>query len=352
MHLPDVAASQVRWFDHLRQTLMRHRLLAAIVLVYATVSLALSLSIGDRVETDKFTHLGRSFMRMVPQMVAVLLIWRLLHMRYRVPGPQQWAWLRADLRAAVTNRERLLSGLVAAVLMLVVLISFAQLKRLIPVIQPFSWDLTFVALDQALHFGTDPWRLAHAIAGAPLVVTFFTGCYNLWLFLMYFSLVFACFSLANRSARMRYLIAFILTWAIGGNLIATLFSSAGPVYVQRLGLGDHFAPLMAVLKAHAAVQPISVVETQNLLWDWYSAPQSLNGISAFPSMHVASTVLMALYARAYHPRLGRVMSVFAGIILLGSVLLGWHYAVDGYVGALIAFTCWWGVGRLLRGRFA
>lgn len=352
MHLPDVAAPQEGWLSHLRQALARHRLLAAVVLAYGAISLVLSLSVGDRMETDKASTLGYNFLKMLPQMAAVLLIWRLLHMRYRVPAPQQWAWLRADLRAAVTDRERLLSGLVAAVLMVVVLISFAQLKRLIPVIQPFAWDQTLIAVDQALHFGMDPWRIAHAIAGAPLVITFFTGCYNLWMFLMYFSLVFACFSVANRSARMRYLIAFILTWAIGGNLIATLFSSAGPVYVQRLGLGDHFAPLMAILHAHAAVQPISVVETQNLLWDWYASPQSLNGISAFPSMHVASTVLMALYARAYHPRLGLAMSVFAGIILLGSVLLGWHYAVDGYVGALIAVTCWWGVGRLLGGRFA
>ncbi len=65
-------------------------------------------------------------------------------------------------------------------------------------------------------------------------------------------------------------------------------------------------------------------------------------------MHVASTVLMALYARAYNRRFGQVMTVFAGVIMLGSVLLAWHYAVDGYAGAAIAVACWLLTGRLIR----
>ena len=248
----------------------------------------------------------------------------------------------------LTDPERLASGLVGLVLMFVVLVSFAQLKRLIPIIQPFAWDETFIVMDRALHFGLDPWQIAHAVAGHPLIVTAITGAYNFWLFLMYFSLIFACFSNANRAARMQYLIAFVLTWAIGGNLIATLFSSAGPVYVERLGLGDHFAPLMALLHDHAATQPITVIASQDLLWDFYTAPDSLSGISAFPSMHVASTTLMALYARAYNRRFGQVMTGFACVIMLGSVLLAWHYAVDGYAGALIALAAWWVATRLVR----
>jgi hypothetical protein len=38
--------------------------------------------------------------------------------------------------------------------------------------------------------------------------------------------------------------------------------------------------------------------------------------------------------------------VFAVLILLGSVHLGWHYAVDGYAGALGAALLWHLVGRL------
>jgi membrane-associated phospholipid phosphatase len=42
------------------------------------------------------------------------------------------------------------------------------------------------------------------------------------------------------------------------------------------------------------------------------------------------------------------LAVFAAIIAVGSVLLAWHYAVDGYAGAAIALACWWLAGRLAR----
>jgi hypothetical protein len=348
MHLPYVTSGEARFRPLLRPLLAQHRLLFALVLVYGLVSLTLTLTIGERVETEKVSTLWLDFLQMLPIMVYFLFMWRFLTMRFTVPVDQRDGWLKADLRRALTDPERLISAGIALVLMLVVLVSFAQLKMLIPTIQPFSWDEAFIALDQALHFGLDPWRIAHAVAGHPLIVTAITGAYNFWMFLLYFSLIFACFSTANRAARMQYLIAFILIWAIGGNLIATVFSSAGPVYVDRLGLGDHFAPLMDLLHAHAAVQPLTVLETQDLLWDYYASPQSLNGISAFPSMHVASTVLMALYARAYNRRFGQVMTAFACVMMLGSVLLAWHYAVDGYAGAVIALCCWWAAGWLMR----
>ena len=351
MYLPDIAtetSAAPRFATHLRRALPRHRLLAGFVLAYAAISLTLSLAIGGQVESEAVASLSESFVAMVPVMIYFLLMWRYLVMRFTVRKAEQPGWLKTDLKRSMTDPERLASALVGLVLMLVVLVSFAQLKRLIPIIQPFAWDNTFIAMDQVLHFGMDPWRIAHAVAGNPLVVTAITGAYNFWMFLMYFSLIFACFSMAKRAERMQYLIAFILTWAIGGNLIATIFSSAGPVYVERLGLGDHFAPLMALLHQHAAIQPLTVVDTQNLLWSFYAAPDSLSGISAFPSMHVASTTLMALYARAYNRLFGRVMAVFAGVIMLGSVLLAWHYAVDGYAGALIAVAAWWAAGLLVR----
>ncbi|AWD22749.1 phosphatase PAP2 family protein [Fuscovulum blasticum] len=350
MHPPDLArpghASRIR--PLLRQTLLQHRLLAILIAIYATISLSLDLAFGQQMASEKVSTLWMNFLEMLPKMAYFLLMWRLLVQRFVVPPEQRRGWLKDDLRRAITDPERLVPGFFALLLMVVALVSFAQLKRLIPVIQPFSWDKTFIALDRTLHFGLDPWQIAHAVAGNPLVVTLITGAYNFWMFLLYFSLIFACFSTAHRAARMRYLIAFLLTWAIGGNLIATVFSSAGPVFVQRLGLGDHFAPLMALLHSHVSTQPLTVIQTQDLLWSFYAAPVSLNGISAFPSMHVASTVLMALYARAYNRRFGQVMAVFAGIIMLGSVLLAWHYAVDGYAGAAIGVACWWLAGRLQR----
>jgi membrane-associated phospholipid phosphatase len=65
-------------------------------------------------------------------------------------------------------------------------------------------------------------------------------------------------------------------------------------------------------------------------------------------MHVASSVLMAIVAFQFSRLLGMLMSFFAMGIMIGSVLLGWHYAVDGYAGALIAASCWGAAGWLVR----
>jgi hypothetical protein len=46
--------------------------------------------------------------------------------------------------------------------------------------------------------------------------------------------------------------------------------------------------------------------------------------------------------------LGRAFLAFLALMLLGSVHLGWHYAIDGYAGIAGTIVLWWGCGRLLR----
>ena len=41
------------------------------------------------------------------------------------------------------------------------------------------------------------------------------------------------------------------------------------------------------------------------------------------------------------------MAAFLVVILIGSVQLAWHYAVDGYAGILIAWGAWALAGRML-----
>lgn len=330
----------------LGQALRRHALLIALVAGYAVVAIALGLAYPTPAHSEALASLARDFVKLLPAMAYFALMARWLALRRA--GRGGLATLRADLAARIADRNRLVNGGLAVLLMLAVLMSFAQLKKLIPVLQPFQWDDALARADAALHFGWQPWELAHAAFGHPLILTAVTGAYNFWMFLMYFMLLLACFGPPQSAARMRYLLAFVLCWALAGSLMATVFSSAGPVYVQRLGLGDQFAPLMALLQDHAARQPISVLETQDALWAWYAAPDSLNGISAFPSMHVASSVLMACHGYRLHRLAGHALAGFAGVILLGSVLLGWHYAVDGYAGALVALAAWALAGRLVR----
>mgnify|MGYP003410990741 CR=1 FL=1 len=45
---------------------------------------------------------------------------------------------------------------------------------------------------------------------------------------------------------------------------------------------------------------------------------------------------------------GLFFAAYAGVILLGSVHTGWHYAVDGYAGIALAAACWWICGPVAR----
>ena len=70
-----------------------------------------------------------------------------------------------------------------------------------------------------------------------------------------------------------------------------------------------------------------------------------HGISAAPSMHVASTWMIARMAQCYG--LGAAIAgwSFFGIIFVGSIYLGWHYAIDGYISiisiVLRRLAGWW-----------
>lgn len=333
------------------QLLRGHALLAGLVVAYLALANAANRWHEVSVADEKATGLFLAFLINVPMMIFFVLFWRLLQLTYVKRDPNRMATLKDEVLAFLADRDRIKGGVLGVVLMTGTLIAFAQIKNLIPVFNPFSWDEVFMHLDKALHFGSQPYEIVHAVFGWQITLSFFTGLYNLWLFLMYFVLFGACFMRQDSPVRMQFLVAFLLTWAIGGNLVATIFSSAGPVYYANLGLGDAYAGLLNLLQRHSETAGISVVAVQDMLWSWHTSDQQLNAISAFPSMHVASSTLMAIFLCRLSRVLGLVASVFAVGIMIGSVLLAWHYAVDGYAGALIAVACWKLSGWLVRATY-
>jgi hypothetical protein len=135
----------------------------------------------------------------------------------------------------------------------------------------------------------------------------------------------------------------MLTWVVG-SLAAIVVSSAGPIYYTRVtGLRDHYVELLGRLR----VVPLEASRLQTLLWETYVHPNPsfAKGIAAFPSLHVA---MPALYAVSTPPR-WRVVRwlwiLMTLMTLVGSIVLAWHYAVDGYAGILLALGCWWIAGR-------
>lgn len=91
------------------------------------------------------------------------------------------------------------------------------------------------------------------------------------------------------------------------------------------------------------------LNTQDMLWQSYALISSefASGISAMPSMHVSMATLMALATYSLKKWVGLIFWLYMVVIMVGSVHLGWHYALDGYVGALMTIAIWIMVNKLL-----
>lgn len=311
-------------------------------LVGLHLALAYAAAVLFRLDFDGFVvkAAGGRILQLSPLFIAVLVLARRIHFARHVRTGDPVRWLVADLRDTVTDVPRMLSAAVALISISLFCASFSFFKSIIPMIQPFHLDEAFAQIDRTLHGGVDPYRIVLAVFGHPWIISAINAAYHFWAILLFFMVFLAAFAARNLQARASFLLAFVLTWAVGGNLLATVLSSAGPVYYQRIGLGDTFAPLMDHLAAAHSVSPVWALGIQEMLWSGYNAAGPSFGISAMPSMHVASSTLLALYAFTWSRGFGIALSVFAGIIMIGSVLLGWHYAIDGYLGAALAWGCW------------
>lgn len=226
---------------------------------------------------------------------------------------------------------------------------FTPAKVMIGNVQGFPLDATLADFDQALFLGHDPWELTHALFGGVLPTFVLQFAYNVWFLIMWLTVIYAVLRPEYVMLRARYILAFVLCWMLVGSAAATMLASAGPCFYEQAFGDPRFAPLMARLASVdaelRAINPefgVWALNLQDMLWTSFTAKEELfgGGISAMPSMHVAQAVLMALAARSLGPRIGAAAWVYAAVIWIGSVHLGWHYATDGIVGGAMAWAIW------------
>jgi hypothetical protein len=348
-----VPAAVRRWLQRagteLRGSLREHSLLIAFIVVYAAYGALLPGWFGAATAAPGELYSGLFFV-MTAAAAAVFAVGYAVHLRIVVKPVGYRAALRSALVERFLTPRRVCMALPVLLLMPVFGGTFTNLKILIPAINPFAWDPTFAEWDRLLHGGHDPWQLLQPLLGHPIVTSLINAVYHFWFFLAYGVICWQLASTERPRLRMQYLLTFVLVWAIVGNVAALLLSSAGPVYFERVtGLPDPFAPLMAYLNEAAATAPVPALGVQEMLWRTYESNGLAigGGISAMPSLHVAIAFSFVLLARAIDRRLTLAFAAFTLLILLGSVHLGWHYAIDGYAGILLTWVLWTAVGWLL-----
>ena len=260
------------------------------------------------------------------------------------------------LKAAVAGRKKRLMALpllfVAGIVSFALFMSaYSTIKVRIPTLHPFAWDDTFAAWDKALFLGHDPWTAFGFVYRTPALLRTIDFLYDLWAVLLVGSWI-VCFVTGDRAdmpRRLRYCLSLMVTWFIGGNLLAILLSSAGPCFYEHVGADPtHYSGLAAHL---AAVPGLRAPDMQAMLWQTFQQDGlGIGGISAAPSMHCATAFLFVLmFGRT--PAWRAVTGAYFCVILFGSVILGWHYFVDGLMGMAVAFACWKACGHVV-GRLA
>ena len=217
---------------------------------------------------------------------------------------------------------------------------YMWLKLMIPLLRNGTYDAALWRLDILLHGGAPPARPALDLLSRfgllfPLD-TFYAS------FLGLVTIVFSWYLLDRDAAyRIRFVNGLVLVWILGAWLYLAV-PALGPCYVHP-GL---FRPFWSDMPLARLSQVYLQHNFRRILYSRTMGmiPAPFNpgaGIAAFPSLHVA-TWAYYLFATA---RRGRwpvvVFTIMTLTTLVGPVATGWHYAVDGYAGIVVAGLSAW-----------
>ena len=225
-----------------------------------------------------------------------------------------------------------------------VLAGFTATKVYIGHLQPFDLDRPIIDWTLRLTGGELPWQFLMGPFGAPWAIKALDGIYYLWFPLLAATFVLQLLSARRPHLRLQFITTLALNWGLLGTFGALALASAGPAFLPELwGTPTPFDGLLQHLHAiNGNEHSLMALSVQNGLWSIFSLKGTIAGagISAMPSIHVAMATTLALLGW----RLGRIwgiaLTAFAVAIFIGSIMLAFHYALDGIVGAAAAILIW------------
>jgi len=257
-----------------------------------------------------------------------------------------WKLLRAELLTA----EYVVNVAIVFAVAPIAISAFSAAKQAIPFVHPFTWDARIAALGVRLHGVAPMWALMQPFLGHPnLTIAMDWFYHRFWTAAMLGSFVGGAL-LRPSPLRRQYLLSVVLLFLIVGTLGAFFFASAGPAYYGSVvgGSPNPYAPLFQYLRGVDLQAGLMSLRGEQTLWFAYTHRiEGFGlGVSAMPSMHVASAALTALFGFAVRRWLGLLLTLVTIAMWIASVNLGWHYSLDGCVGIFLAAITWWLAGRI------
>ncbi len=226
-----------------------------------------------------------------------------------------------------------------AIISLFSVVVYGWMKLTVPIFNQRLFDRQLWNIDLAISGGYSPNMFMLNLFSNPRALFFFDRSYAV-IFFGSFALASTFFvSHPSRRVRIGFFTGNSVMW-IAGAWLYLLVPSLGPAF---------FFP--QVWMAYRPDLPLTI-HTQMLLMQNYqnvlriargeNLPVSLLlGVGAFPSLHVAFQTYVFLWMRRVWIYGQLVFGLLVLFIVLGSMITGWHYLIDGVTGVVLAAVSYW-----------
>ena len=323
-----------------------HRWLVAFAVIYGLIMVEVAILLGAT-----GTDFREIFAFFVPAAATtfsfppLLLLFWLLAAAKEAPRNRTWPIQTLKIfeakMAGYWRSGRLHNALITILALFPVTVFFCIGKSMIPLLTHYNFDPALAETDRLLHFGHYPHEYIVPLVEKLDLAAALDNAYLGWFMVIYLVTEFANWADPDQHRRQRFLWSYCLCWVLIGNIAAILMASVGPIYFHDFypDTADPYAGLLAHLKTQG---DLKIFPLANALLDMVrdNSPININAISAAPSLHIAMCALTFLYFRSINKAACAFLVFFFVVMLAGSVYLGWHYAIDGYLGALMAWALW------------
>ena len=223
--------------------------------------------------------------------------------------------------------------------------TYFWLKVSVPLVNHRIWDPLLWRLDSFIHAGFSPSLFLVELTRGTGLMRLLDLWYGLWLPSVSLGIAFFI-ALPGARVRRRFVLSCVLIWVMGAWMYVAI-PALGPVYAFPSTWQQAATELTAAQGGQQALRD----NYQRVLAGRTGVLKQFNptrGIAAMPSLHVGAHWLLMLWIRRY-ARPFFVPAVIATFLtLMGSIVTGWHYAVDGYVGIGLGQLSYWLASRTER----
>jgi membrane-associated phospholipid phosphatase len=144
-------------------------------------------------------------------------------------------------------------------------------------------------------------------------------------------------AIAGTHLRRTFATSFVLVMILGWIGYVAL-PSWGPVFIEP----EEFEASLTYMPMTVKIQSQIFEETYSLVRNPLGRRSIVyGGIAAFPSLHVAILTLFALVSRKISKTWFKINVLFVLLMIIGSVVTGYHYLIDAYAGLILGWGVYW-----------